>query len=487
MNDPVWPQVLDALDRGDPAAARSLLGTRPDRDPPLDRWVTELLALALSDDAARPPREPDPTPNEPRDGPRRIGRTLVAAFEAGVALREGRVEELERCVGQAADLVPTDRPWLVFRVASLLQAAFRFSGNPVWFERALAACLAVGDRTEVPKLAVPARALAGNVFMLAGRLHRAVDLCDAALSLADAAGLADDPAVAMAHQFRGYALFEWNRLDLARAALLRAWDRTTERHLGVRSGVARMMAEVLLTEGDGPAAAGWLDRLQATVTEPMTLRNREWLAAVRIRHQLATAPDREELDAWRRRHDYRVEALEALSDRAIAARLHEFDHLMAMLEAAAQWESLARVAAVVERGSRPLRVGYLIRALTARAVALEALGDGAEAAAVWAEAVRLGDDGSFVRVYIDGSPLRARLLHRAGEDPSLRPQARRILEAAGLRSNPAPAPLTDRQIEVLRLVSAGLSDRDAARKLGLSVATLKTHLRAIYERLGAKS
>ena len=415
--------------------------------------------------------------------------TLTATLDqARRALEEGRVADLLEHVGKVKALLPRDDAAMGMRMASLLQAAFRFSGEPALYEQALAACLAVADRTDQPEWAVPARALAGNVHMLAGRLHQAMEQCDAALSLAAACGMADHRVAAMGHQFRGYVLMEWNRLDEAGAALMAAWERAGEIDRGVRSGVARMMAELAFARGDLAAARHWSDVLAAIVSEPMTLRNREWLAAVRVRHGFAFKRDLRALDSWQRGHDYRIDALESLPPAAIAARLHEFDHLLLMLETTSQWSALASLAAIIERGSRPLRRWYLVRALTARAVALEATGASAAALELWADALAEGDIGSFVRVYTDGSPLRQRLLHRATTHASAAGHARRVLEAYEAPPDAALAPpLTERQLTVLRLVAAGLSDREISATVGLSVATIKTHLRAIYSRLDVPS
>ena len=58
---------------------------------------------------------------------------------------------------------------------------------------------------------------------------------------------------------------------------------------------------------------------------------------------------------------------------------------------------------------------------------------------------------------------------------------------------PAPAAteavseaLTDRELEVLRLVSSGATNREAARKLFISEATVKTHLLHTYAKLGVR-
>ena len=53
----------------------------------------------------------------------------------------------------------------------------------------------------------------------------------------------------------------------------------------------------------------------------------------------------------------------------------------------------------------------------------------------------------------------------------------------GIREEPPFRPLTEREIEILRLIAKGLSNNEAARVLGLSRATVRTHLEHIYEKL----
>jgi len=54
---------------------------------------------------------------------------------------------------------------------------------------------------------------------------------------------------------------------------------------------------------------------------------------------------------------------------------------------------------------------------------------------------------------------------------------------------PAPAAsglLTDRELEVLRLVAAGTTNKEAAKRLFISEATVKTHLLHLYGKLGVR-
>jgi len=67
-----------------------------------------------------------------------------------------------------------------------------------------------------------------------------------------------------------------------------------------------------------------------------------------------------------------------------------------------------------------------------------------------------------------------------------RPDAERI--AALMRSaTPSPGGLSDREIEVLRLVGGGLSNRDIASTLVISEHTVRRHLSNIYRKIGVTS
>ena len=75
---------------------------------------------------------------------------------------------------------------------------------------------------------------------------------------------------------------------------------------------------------------------------------------------------------------------------------------------------------------------------------------------------------------------------------------RRVLEAAGRTPVVAAAPepararseaeeLTEREIKILRLLKAGLGNRELAQSLFLSEATVKWHLHNIFAKLGVKN
>ena len=54
-------------------------------------------------------------------------------------------------------------------------------------------------------------------------------------------------------------------------------------------------------------------------------------------------------------------------------------------------------------------------------------------------------------------------------------------------ARPATRPLTERELEVLRLVTEGNSKQDIARTLVVTMATVKTHVNHIFSKLDAES
>jgi two-component system, NarL family, response regulator DegU len=45
-------------------------------------------------------------------------------------------------------------------------------------------------------------------------------------------------------------------------------------------------------------------------------------------------------------------------------------------------------------------------------------------------------------------------------------------------------PLTDRQVEILTLLALGLSEKEVAFRLGISLRTARNHVANLYQRLG---
>jgi DNA-binding NarL/FixJ family response regulator len=78
----------------------------------------------------------------------------------------------------------------------------------------------------------------------------------------------------------------------------------------------------------------------------------------------------------------------------------------------------------------------------------------------------------------------------AGGHTHLDPAIQQRLVAAALttagRESPPPDDLTSREVEVLKLIAAGLSNTEIAAQLVISAATVKTHVNHIFQKTGAR-
>jgi DNA-binding NarL/FixJ family response regulator len=66
-----------------------------------------------------------------------------------------------------------------------------------------------------------------------------------------------------------------------------------------------------------------------------------------------------------------------------------------------------------------------------------------------------------------------------------------VLAAVGKRAAPSrrhwPAELTDREVEVLRLIARGRSNREVADRLFISAKTVGRHVENLYRKIGVSS
>jgi len=155
------------------------------------------------------------------------------------------------------------------------------------------------------------------------------------------------------------------------------------------------------------------------------------------------------------------------------------------------------------------RQGRLIHILIVQALVQQASGDEAGALIRLEQSLVLAEAEGYVRTFVDeGEPVRSLLVRYRAQltqkSQAVNPADSRVLAYVDklLSAFPSPAlekakappstalvpsaladPLTTRELQVLQLLAAGLSNKEIADRLVVSVGTVKAHSSSIYRKL----
>jgi LuxR family maltose regulon positive regulatory protein len=113
-------------------------------------------------------------------------------------------------------------------------------------------------------------------------------------------------------------------------------------------------------------------------------------------------------------------------------------------------------------------------------------------------ALKLAEPEGYVRTFIDEGPPMAELLRQAVAKGIAVNYARRLLAALEKETGekqrmvkPYPPtmvePLSERELEVLRLWTTHLSSTEIAEELFISAHTVRSHVKSVYGKLGVHS
>jgi LuxR family maltose regulon positive regulatory protein len=183
--------------------------------------------------------------------------------------------------------------------------------------------------------------------------------------------------------------------------------------------------------------------------------------------------------------------------------LREFEHitlarmLLARSRAERAEDSAHDAARLLERlllaANEGGRTGHVIEILVLQALAHQALGDIPAALACLERALTLAEPEGYVRVFTDEGPPMTSLLRAAAKQGTTRNYARRLLAALSETGQDRPVrqalidPLSERELDVLRLLGTELDGPAIARELVVSLNTVRTHTKNIYAKLAVTS
>ncbi len=419
---------------------------------------------------------------------------MIELFRAAQSLASGDAPGTVSHASRALELSPEDDDLTRASSAGLLGLAAWTSGDLEAGHRAYTDCttglLRSGHAADTLGCAI---ALA-DIRRAQGRLGDAMRTYDTALRQAPGDGESVLRGTADMYVGMSEVLLERDDLPAATQVLVRSQE--LGEHTGLpqnpyRSRVA--MARIRTAEGDLAGALHLLDEAERVYVSDF-FPNVRPVPAMKARVLVRRGELDEALD-WARERGLSVE--DDLS------YLREFEHITLARVLLASYtkdnsqrtihevtQFLERLLPAAEEGGR---TGSVIEILVLQSLVHQAHRDLPAALASLRRALTLAEPEGYVRIFMDEGPPMTALLKAATKQGGAPSYAGRLLANAHRTESRAPTeqgliePLSERELDVLRLLATDLDGPAIARRLVLSLNTVRTHTKNIYAKLGVNS
>jgi len=443
----------------------------------------------------------------------------IAAIRAYQALYS---EQMTRAIGlaqQAIEHLP-EEDFVRGLGALALGWASRFSGDLEEASRAFteagAASLAAGNTY----VAVAATCRLAYTQTLGGQLRQAAESCQEALQMAIRRDGHRLPVAGYAYVYMGGIYREWNDLDAAESYLVNGIELCSQVGYIMDQIVGyATLARVRQAQGDWSGA-----RDAVRNAERLSLRMkgyvyaRRWVEDCQVRLWLAEGPTAGSGRGLAATARWTQESGLSTDDELNFNR--ELEHIIlarALVGLGREQSAESHLADTLDLLARLLEMaatagwmGKAIEILALQAMALQAQGDAEQALAALGRALALAEPEGYVRLFVDEGPPMARLLKALSSQRSAISQSYlgRLLaafdgatkdERPRMKAGDQPLvvhrglppiliePLSERELEVLGLIAQGLTNREIAARLFLTLNTVKVHTRNIYGKLDVHS
>lgn len=421
-----------------------------------------------------------------------------------------------------SELAPTSLFWRVLTQVNL-GIAYMTHGSPRDAIDALETGIELARKGEMVYLGFFGRMHLAYARMLHGQLRAAREVFSNVLADLDAHHLDASPVAAYVYGGYGKLLYEWNDLARSRAMLERARERLDAQARGwVLAEIEMDCARVALAEHNTEEADGFLAHVGEVLDNEAIAWMRPIFAATLARTNLRTGHVARAAE-WMRQA--------APPPREPVSFVREFVNLTLVRVTLAQGqtnEALDLLERIQDAARSQERNGTVLETEMLRALCLSRAGHAARAFVHLERALQMGHAENFVRVFVDeGEPMLKllgdwRLVRSESKGPEIRDlELRNYADALltvlggkiparttqskietlprtafrdpipgakpGEDSNALLESLSERELQVLRLIAAGASNQDIADKLVIALPTVKRHISNIYAKLGVTS
>jgi LuxR family maltose regulon positive regulatory protein len=422
----------------------------------------------------------------------------LAAIRAYVAWVQGEADRALEFAHHALENLPEDDWETRSNVLHTEGSALEYLDNLPGAVQSYQAAIFAGQRTGRSHQTYFAYTSLAFAYLLQGRLRHAFSLCQQILGLAEQSGQTSSSLPVLSHAYANMSevQFEWNEIESAiynarnSVALAEKWKQAETLNFALHClpkplGAAGDLETAFSVTQRGLQFAGnasnWFFRMSAY--------NEIWLNL--LKGDITSA-------------DRRFQEVEPLVDESLKKGGHFLVTKVSLLEAKGNYPAvLAAVEEVVDGLEQKGKYWTLTNLLPFQAVALQALGREEEALSVIGHCLALTAPEGNVRIYLERGIPMLKLLRIASSrgletkyidkllpafnltSPSDAPGASILLKTRSIFQIAALIePLSEREIQVLRLLDSSLTSEEISRELYVSVTTTRTHIRNIYSKLG---
>jgi LuxR family transcriptional regulator, maltose regulon positive regulatory protein len=425
-------------------------------------------------------------------------RALLAGFQKDLP----RAIELTR---QALLELPADRVFL----RSTLAMGPGLSSS--FFEKGEAPHRIVGEALrQIDNPLVAIRNICNLAYRVLeqGQLHQAAELYAQALHLAPEGQPL--PVTTVVYLGMGEMAREWNELERAEQYLQQGLELGKQwGNAAILTSLSAVLALVKQAQGEVDGALEVIRQAQQIAQEQHDSASIANLRVCEAHWELARGNVKAAV-SWAREMEDRLSTKVA----SISPLEYHYPVLVRVYTACGRAdEALALLAQLIPQAVAGGWMRLVIELLILQALAYQKQGLAAQAVTTLAQALTLAAPEQHVRVFVDeGAPLAALLAkvrklqrgrHRGGSPRLPLDYVDRLLfllGAGGARAAqqvptgtfsslgpPLVDPLSERELEVLRLLAQGRSNRGIASQLVIAVSTVKSHVNSIYSKLQVES